>query len=182
MILILLFLRSRRAGEGIAAVAAVVAGTWIWGRLGPAPDLLLIGAPLAVAVLIGSSTAPPFAELEATIGRRLPLLRLLHAGGTLLLGTLTLFLADHTWVLSRNAIGFTGLALLSSRFLGAGMAWVVPFAYSALAVLSDPGTLWNWPRQAAGDHFSAILALALATAGLALISWDGAHHTAGADS
>jgi len=184
-----LYLCSRQAGRTVAVLAAVAVAAWLWLRWDSASEITVtivpIVVPLAAAMMVGASAGAPFGEGEATGGRPLWPLRGGHLLGLVAIAAAALALAvlrwgvpDGAWTLVRNLAGFTGLALLTARVLGAGLSWVVPLGYAILSFLAPrPGersSPWAWPALAATDHMAALIALALLLAGLALVALSGA--------
>ncbi len=189
MRLALLYMRSRQAGRTVAVLAAIAVVAWLWLRWDSASAITVtivpIAIPLAAAMMVGSSAGSPFGESEATGGHPLWPLRGGHLLGLVAVAAAALALAvlrwgvpDGAWTLVRNLAGFTGLALLTARVLGAGLSWVVPLGYAILSLLAPrPGELpspWTWPALAATDHMAALIALALLLAGLVVVALSGA--------
>jgi len=184
-----LYLCSRQAGRTVAVLAAVAAAAWLWLRWDSTSEITVtivpIAIPLAAAMMVGASAGSPFGESEATGGRPLWPLRGGHLLGLVALAAAALALAvlrwgvpDGAWTLVRNLAGFTGLALLTARVLGAGLSWVVPLGYAILSFLAPrPGersSPWAWPALAATDHMAALIALALLLVGLVVVALPGA--------
>ncbi len=184
-----LYLCSRQAGRTVAVLAAVAVAAWLWLRWDSASEITVtivpIVVPLAAAMMVGASAGAPFGEGEATGGRPLWPLRGGHLLGLVAIAAAALALAvlrwgvpDGAWTLVRNLAGFTGLALLTARVLGAGLSWVVPLGYAILSFLAPrPGersSPWAWPALAATDHMAALIALALLLVGLVVVALPGA--------
>ena len=190
-----LYLRSRLTGPAAAILLAVGALAWGLVRLAKgepmAVYLALALMPLAAAVVVGASARSPFGDIERTASYPLPAMRLGHLAGLLLLGALSLALAGADWrweapgwVLARNLLGYAGLAFLGARVLGVGLSWVPPLAYGVLSVAigvigqTDDGETafarWAWPLHPAAHRPSALLALSLLAAGIALVALLGA--------
>ncbi len=175
-----LFLRSRQAGRAVALLAVVVAATWLWRRVAAGDALstmlLIITPSLTAAAVIGTGTSSPLADLEATASRVLPPLRLGHVGGLLGLMAPGLLAVGGAldMALIRDLAGFTGLALLTARFTGSAMSWIVPLGYGALVILVGAGQRWAWPGAEATDREAMLIAGALLTLGLTVIAWSGA--------
>lgn len=186
-----LYLRSRSAGPAVALLALVPAAVWLWwvdgsGHPGLTMALAPMMGPLAAAVIVAVGARSPFGEVEAAAGHRLPWLRLLHLPGLMLLAGAGLGLAamgwslpDAPWILVRNLIGLTGVALISARVLGAGKSWLPPLAYVVLcggAVDQQNVTGWTWPALGATDVTATMLALALVATGLVAVVPSGARN------
>lgn len=169
-----LYLRSRLTGWALACLVVYALVAWyLAARIihpdgGLRPGFWLIVAPLLPAVVIAASLRSPFGDTEQTASRSVPLLRAGHLIGLLICGGLALYgttpnpaSADLTWGLTRNLIGYTGLALLGSRLLGSGIAWAVPLGYAAVALLLDSGSRFGWPSRLEIDRWSVAVALVL---------------------
>lgn len=197
-----LYLRSRLSGHAAACLAGVAALAWLWVRLtGNGPDagdakeaamgLSLLVMPLAAAVVVGVSTRSPFGDTERTAARSLPALRLGHLALLLALGAASLALVATPWPvpraewqMARNVLGFSGLAFLAARAIGAGISWVFPLAYGALALMvgvpaDGPARPWAWAMQPGGHRQGAMLACSLLLLGLLLVVATGARESPG---
>jgi len=188
-----LYLRSRLIGRTVAVLGATAGLTWLWLQWSRQStltiDMLPVSMPLAAAVVIGASTGSPFGEIEVTASRSLASIRLWHLAGLLLLATMALALPvvwwsvpEAKWLLVRNLLGFTGLALITARLLGGGLCWVLPLGYAILSMLAyqpREEIQWAWPVVAAGDSGASIFAASLLLVGLALIIGRGARDTDG---
>lgn len=189
-----LYLRSRRVGPAVVAVAGVA--TLAWWLLAASDDpsltmLLLTVVPLGAAAVVGVGAGSPFGEAERTASRALATLRLGHLGGLLAWEALALAVANRAepgdataWTLVRNGAGYAGVALLGARFLGAGVAWAPPVAYGALVAVAalggaDPDAWWLWPVRATGDGSALAIALGVLLAGLAIVAVQGARDVPG---
>ena len=198
-----LFLQSRRTGWAAVYLACVVAAVAVLRRIlaetssqvsgdpltnegsGDPVLLLLVFLPLALAMVIGVGTHGPFGEIERTVSRPLPPLRLGHVAGLLAIGAAALFLIALTWqgdaerVFLRNLAGFAGLALLPVPLIGARLSWVLPFAFGMLAFwvgsnTRDGVTRWAWPMWPANDGLAMGIALGLLALGLVVAVLFGA--------
>jgi len=192
MRLLFLHVRSRRAGWALACIGASVILTWLGLRevseIGAQLRFAAIVLPLMPAVVIGGSAWSPFSEPEAVAGSRLPLLRVSHLGGLLLISGAGLLLVASGWsgaeielVLARNLAGYTGLALIGARLLGAGIGWVAPLGYASLALVVDASTRLGWPQRIPVDRSSMAVAALLLVAGLGLVTLWGARLSPGED-
>ena len=191
-----LYLRSRLTGGATAAVAAVAALAWLFLDLSEdrsLTTLLLTVMPVGAAVVVGASARSPFGEAERTASFSLPALRLGHLGGLLAWAGLALAAANTAapgdaaaWTLVRNGAGYAGLALLGSRLLGAGVAWVPPVAYGVAVFVVWVGLLepkperwWLWPVQDGADGSAWATALVLLGGGLAVAAQWGPREESG---
>ncbi len=195
MRLIWLYLRSRLAGHALAhlAVLAALGGFGLRKSAGEETliMLLLIVVPLAAAAVIGAGTRSPFGDVEEAAGRWLPALRFGQLAGLVLLAAAGLAAVavrwgvdDSEWSLVRNLAGFTGLALLAARFVGGGLSWVAPLAYSGYLFLEylrerTGESRWAWAAQTADDGTARAIAFALLVAGLAAVIPAGAREGQG---
>ena len=196
-----LYLRSRLAGYALAVllvVALISCAAGLWLLLQPSADSgrslvpVLLFAPLVVACILGASTHSPFGEMERTVARPLPALRLCHLAGLLLFSAVVLCLGALTWnqehvalALVRNLAGLSGMALLSAHPLGARLSWGPPFAFVAIIPFvgkgngGAEGAWWAWIDQPVTHGSSWTIALALLAAGLAAVCLLGARGSAG---
>jgi len=191
---VFLFLRSRRTAVAIATLAGVAAVTW-WtldqSRDASLTAMLLTVMPLGAAAVIGGGTGSPFGETERTASFPVPALRFEHLGGLLLLAALALTLANQAesapaaaGILVRNGAGYAGLALLTARLTGAGLAWLLPVGYgmavwSAKLAEVPAHRWWMWPAEDATDGSAWVSALLLLALGLAAIAVWGARDEPG---
>lgn len=184
-----LYLRSRLTGRALALLALLAAATAAWLRHDAAvATLLSVMVSLAVATVIGTSARSPFGEVERSAGTALAALRCGHLAGLLALAVAALALAAigagaDSWRFVRNVAGFTGLALLPAPALGAGVSWVVPFAFvgyiGAVVFTGGMPGRWAWPLHPAADRPAATIALALLLLGLTVVARLGAREGAG---
>jgi hypothetical protein len=142
-------------------------------------------APLAAAVVVGTTVRSPFGEAERTASQPLPPLRLGHLALLLGYGGVGLALAGvvpddgSLGMLLRNGAGFAGLALIGARIFGTAASWLLPLAYGGgvfFAYLIRPANdaWWRWPLQSADDGSAFAIALALLASGLAIVVIAGA--------
>jgi hypothetical protein len=137
--------------------------------------------PSASAIVIGLAAGSAATDLERQAARRLGVLRLcsclslvvLAAIGAAILGSRTAG-PYGTVAAVRNSIGTCGLALLAAATLGSRFSWILPVAWTALAMtLSGEGLqdrYLAWP--VAPDHAPHALGVAmlLGVAGLAAVA------------
>ena len=197
----MLYLRSRLVGRSALTLAFTFLAAWglSWflisqqisgvGHGGLTPIQLL--ATLLAACILGASIHSPFGDAERTVAYTLSPLRLGHLSGLLIWSVLLLVIALLAFdlhgarpaypflVLVRNLVGFTGLALLTARLLGARISWILPVALgispfvllvaSRNAVSRTTELILSWQLQSGGDKVSWTIALVLFAAGLGLI-------------
>lgn len=134
----MLYLRSRAFLYSAASMATVALLAWLGAQLLLArpwavPEMSLIPvplfAPLTAACIVGVSTRNPFGKVEQTSVYPLPLLRLLHLTSLISCACLLLLLAagsarlpEFGVCMMRNALGLSGISLLSSWILGSGLS------------------------------------------------------------
>lgn len=133
--------------------------------------------PLAHAVILATTLFSPMADLEQTsaqpMGRHrgvyLVVLLVLALGLTalpLLAGATGQVFASA----ARNVVGYLGLAMISARLFGSGLAWLLPLGMFGptllLGVRSDnTPEPWAWSLHPSSSTSAAIVATALWTIG-----------------
>ncbi|GAA2266252.1 hypothetical protein GCM10010232_68270 [Streptomyces amakusaensis] len=178
----LAFARSRNLPRAAAvSLVLALATTLLAGTQVEIPDfrhLVDYGVPVAAvvpvafAVVLGSTLYSPMADLEHTAAQPLPLFRRLHLVAlTLLAAALTALpmvtglSADIAGTAARNAIGYLGLAGISARLFGSGLAWLLPlgtFGPTLLLGVAPDNTpeWWAWsihPLSSSGSLVTAAL-------------------------
>jgi hypothetical protein len=202
-----LYLRSRQAERALVLLVLLGAVGLLWRRLSDGDplnnDLMITGLPVAAAVIMGAGTGSPFRDVEDTASHWLPVLRLPHLIGLLVLAASALALVtaawhvpDIQWSLVRNVVLFTGLGLLGARLVGAGLGWLLPVGYGFLAFLAtllavgQPGhqlqwatssVRWAWPLHAGKEHEAAVIASLVLAVGLGIVARWGARDSVGVD-
>jgi hypothetical protein len=177
--LVHLHLRSRRVPLVlllIVVTAVILRAVKPWTETtGEFAALLPLVLAVAAAGLVASSTRSPFGDPEhATYPlRRLRLVQvlILVAVSMVLLGVTRI--GDDPLATMRNVAGFTGLALLTTPFVGASLAWITPLAYTIYCggpVDVREVDLWTWPALPSSDTTAAVIALVLLSAGLIVIT------------
>ncbi|MGX2993931.1 hypothetical protein JNUCC64_06460 [Streptomyces sp. JNUCC 64] len=116
--------------------------------------------PVAHAVVLGSTLHSPMADLEHTAAQPMALFRRLHLLALTLLAAALSALpvlfglpADVAAASVRNAVGYLGLAGISARFFGSGLAWLLPlgtFGPTLLLGVAQDNTpeWWAWSIHA----------------------------------
>lgn len=202
MRLLQLYLRSRRAGYAAVLLAAVAAIGWAvrnWmlrlpliedpTRFTVAPVLFVL-PPLLAACIVGLSTSRPFGDVEETVSRSLPALRLVHLvlllvlAGVAFAGTAARGQAATWLVLIRNLLGLTGLALLGAHGVSSSLSWVAPLLYVGLALFRGALGLnrfawWAWCFHPWGHWLAPVVALGLLATGLCVVCRHGARDVQG---
>lgn len=183
--LLLLHLRSRRAGWIVVAVLAVTAVRRIvvpWtagtGPFDMLVSLLLVGA---AASMIATGLASPFGDTERSAGGRLPTLRGAQLLGTALLAAAGFTVAAATGGLPvtdylRDTAGFLGIALLTGAVLGAQRCWSLPVAFAVVCsgeVDLHEYPAWAWPILPAGDLAATGIAVTLLVLGATVVTVAG---------
>lgn len=179
-----LYLRSRLAGGALAASLATALGGWYLLYQSNDRDLtmlLLTAVSLGAAIAIGLSARSPFGDTERIVSRPLPLLRLIHLAGLLVLAALALGFANRAesepwaeWMLVRNLAGYAGLALVAARLASASLSWIAPVGYVMAVLMTLSERRWAWPLKPSYDEWAALIAIVLLTAGLLLTVLFGA--------
>jgi hypothetical protein len=182
-----LYLRSRVALPAIYWLAGLGGVAWLLskGTDNACLSLLIrLILPFSAAVVIGFGARSPFGDAEDAAGNPLLRLRLGHLGGLVLCAMAAFALAgtadpgtDAAIIMIRNLLGFTGLMLVGGTIAGVGKAWIVPFAWGAIAFLAampdSTAGWWAWPVRPA-DHTGAFAAAVLvALVGLFMAGWKG---------
>jgi hypothetical protein len=175
-----LYARSRRSGSALLVLTAANAvGLIVIASSRLARDTPIMSAllPLVTAIVVATSVATPMPELEGTASRRLWVIRIGHFA--VLLGcalALTWPVASFAtgsvmapgW--TRNLIGCLGLALLSARFIGTGLCWIVPTMLTFASLISGPARgstrFWAFPILTDRSLVGWLLALAAFAAGV----------------
>ena len=180
--------RSHR-GSTVLGVMIAISGTvrlWPlrshdrWESLTPVITLV----PLAGACLIAACLHEPLHELERCAPARPAWYRLVLVL-SLLGGAVAAFAsmaesAEIALALSRNMLGFCGLACLAATTFGARMSWAPPLLYTILTYLSDvarspdvfPSTLIAWPFARPHNLVALCVSVILAL-GIVLVVWKG---------
>ncbi|MER7765017.1 hypothetical protein [Streptomyces sp. NPDC097619] len=137
-------------------------------------------APVAYAVVLGTTLHSPMADLERTSARPFGLYRraqvLLLTLFAIALSALPLATGLSTEVFAasaRNAAGHLGLAVISARLFGSGLAWLLPlgvFGPTLLLGVAEDNTpeWWAWSLHPASSTTALAQAAALWLTALAL--------------
>ncbi|MFF8598882.1 hypothetical protein ACF065_08225 [Streptomyces sp. NPDC015232] len=141
-------------------------------------------APVGYAVVLGTTLHTPQADLEHLSARPLGLFRRLHllaltllavalAALPLLTGTPGAVVAAS----ARNAAGHLGLAALSARLFGPGLAWLLPlgtFGPTLLLGVAEDNTpeWWAWSIQGPYETGALVIAGLLWGAGVLVAGAD----------
>ncbi|MCK8677132.1 MULTISPECIES: hypothetical protein [Streptomyces] len=179
---VLAFVRSRDLPRAaavslvLALAAAVFAGTRV-----EIPDFRYLVdygipvaavAPVAHAIVLGTTLHSPMADLEHTAAQPMALFRRLHllaltalAAALSALPVLFGLPVDVAAASVRNAVGYVGLAAISARLFGSGLAWLLPlgtFGPTLLLGVAPDNTpeWWAWsihPPYASGALAAAAL-------------------------
>lgn len=126
--------------------------------------------PVAYAVILGTTLHTPMADLEHVSARPVSLYRRLQLVALTLFATvlsalpLAFGLPVEVFAASvRNAAGYLGLAVISARFFGSGLAWLLPlatFGPTLLLGVSADNTpeWWAWSIHPAASPGALTLA------------------------
>ncbi|MYW44497.1 hypothetical protein [Streptomyces sp. SID161] len=136
--------------------------------------------PLAHAVILATTLFSPMADLEATSAqpmrrhRAVYLVALLAlALGLSALPLLAGATAEVTASAARNVVGYLGLAMISARLFGSGLAWLLPLGVFGPTLLLGVGSdntpeTWAWSLHPATSASAMTLAAALWLTGACL--------------
>lgn len=179
-----LYARSRRlpaAGALSVVAVAVVGGVWRLFSDDPAvPASLAVGVGLLVLAPLVPTLSGDDDALESTAALRWPPRRAAHLvalfGGAVALLTVAAVLGCEFGTggqIVRNGAGLTGLIGLGAAITGAQLAWLVPVVWTGIQVMGASAAaggvgrqLLFWQLQPGGSRAAAVLAVALAVAGL----------------
>ncbi|MFF9472781.1 hypothetical protein ACF1E9_09165 [Streptomyces roseolus] len=112
--------------------------------------------PVAYAVILGTTLHSPMADLEYVSARPVPLYRRFQLVALTLFATALSALplafglpAEVFAVSARNAVGHLGLAVISARLFGSGLAWLLPLGIFGPTLLLGVGAdntpeWWAW--------------------------------------
>ncbi|MGY3337623.1 hypothetical protein ACVW0K_003722 [Streptomyces filamentosus] len=182
--------RSRNLPRAAAAAAVVAVATALFTRgQVDVPDFrhlvdyavpVAAVVPVAYAVILGTTLHSPMADLEHVSARPFSLYRRLQLVGLTLFATvlaaLPLAFGLHAEVFAasvRNAAGYLGLALISARLFGSGLAWLLPLGTFGPTLLLGVGAdntpeWWAWSIHPASSPGALTLAVLLWLAALLL--------------
>ncbi|MFE0642721.1 hypothetical protein ACFW2Y_14055 [Streptomyces sp. NPDC058877] len=180
---VLAFARSRdmpRAAAGSLVVA--LATTAFTGTRLEFPDFrhlvdfsipVAAVAPVAYAVVLGTTLHSPMADLEHTSAQPVHALRRLQLVALTALAVLLAALPMLTGLplevfaaSARNTAGYLGLAAVSARLFGSGLAWLLPlgtFGPTLLLGVGEDNTpeWWAWSIQHPSDGTALVIATVL---------------------
>ncbi|MEU5220627.1 hypothetical protein AB0G79_31115 [Streptomyces sp. NPDC020807] len=182
--------RSRNLPRAAAAAAVVALATAVFTRgQVDIPDFrhlvdyavpVAAVVPVAYAVVLGTTLHTPMADLEHVSARPVPLYRRLQLVALTLFATaltalpLAFGLPVEVFTASvRNAAGYLGLAVISARFFGSGLAWLLPLATFGPTLLLGVGVdntpeWWAWSIHPATSPGALTIAAVLWLAALLL--------------
>lgn len=142
-------------------------------------------APVAYAVILGTTLHTPQADLEQLSARPMHLFRRLHvlaltllAVGLAALPLLTGTPSEVFAASARNAAGHLGLAVIGARLFGSGLAWLLPlgtFGPTLLLGVAEDNTpeWWAWSIQGPYETGALVIAAVLWAAGLVVAGRPG---------
>ncbi|MFK4070814.1 hypothetical protein [Streptomyces sp. NPDC029674] len=145
--------------------------------------------PLAHAVILATTLFSPMADLEQTAAQ--PMSRLKAGYVTVLLALalalsalplLTGATAQVYASAARNAVGYLGLAMLSARLFGSGLAWLLPLGMFGPTLLlgvdsANSPEPWAWSLHASSSTSAAAVAATLWLTGAAAATTGGPRQT-----
>ncbi|MFI9241437.1 hypothetical protein ACIGXF_02350 [Streptomyces sp. NPDC053086] len=129
--------------------------------------------PLAYAVILATTLFSPMADLERTSAQPMRRHRAVYLVGLLVLALALSALPllagatrEVTVSAARNVVGYLGLAMISARLFGSGLAWLLPLGMFGptllIGVRSDNTPQpWAWSLHPASATSAALLAVAL---------------------
>ncbi|MEU9372604.1 hypothetical protein AB0D94_02290 [Streptomyces sp. NPDC048255] len=180
---VLAYARSRDLPRAAAASLAVAVATVVFtGTQVDFPDFRYLVdfsipvaavAPVAYAVVLGTTFHSPMADLEHTAAQPMPGYRRLHLVALTLLAVVLSALpllaglpAEVFAASARNAVGHLGLAVISARLFGSGLAWLLPLGTFGPTLLLGVGPdstpeFWAWSIEAPGHAPALAVAAAL---------------------
>jgi len=187
MNLLLLYLRSRQVLVGAVVATVCAVGLSIPEYSSPlSTQLMALFAVTAVAAVAGTGLGAPDPALDRTAAVAWHWRRAAHVLAIAALATALGTLLGPAEVVTRNAIGLTGLAALAVTVLGGGLAWTLPLTWTAVAamtavVTATPGApLLTWPIQPPGTTAATVAAYLLGGAGVLTYALAGPRVATGA--
>ncbi|MFI0810048.1 hypothetical protein [Streptomyces echinatus] len=129
--------------------------------------------PFAHAVVLATTLFSPMADLERASAQPMRRHRAVYLVGLLALALALSALpllagagGEVTAAAARNVVGHLGLAMISARLFGSGLAWLLPmgvFGPTLLLGVSGDNTPepWAWSLHPATDSTAAVVAAAL---------------------
>ncbi|MCX4665912.1 hypothetical protein OG453_04360 [Streptomyces sp. NBC_01381] len=186
---VLAFVRCRGLprATGVALIVALVATAFAGQRMAVPEFRYLVDfsvpvaevVPLAHAVILATTLFSPMADLEQTSAQPMTRHRGLYlvvllalAVGLSALPLLTGATAEVFGSAARNVVGYLGLGMISARFFGSGLAWLLPlgmFGPTLLLGVDSDNTPepWAWSLHASSSTSAAVVAVALWVIGVA---------------
>ncbi|MEU3630959.1 hypothetical protein AB0E11_19145 [Streptomyces fradiae] len=130
-------------------------------------------APVAYAVVLGTTVHSPMADLEHTAAQPMGAYRRVHLVALTLLAVVLSALPMAAGLpfevfaaSARNAAGYLGLAVISARLFGSGLAWLLPLGTFGPTLLLGVGEdnvpeWWAWSIETASRPSALLIAAAL---------------------
>jgi len=182
---LILYARSRSLLAIIVSSLVLLAlgSGWVWWSRDRWSDQVLAQTvpALFAGILLGTSVASPFGELEDAVPELPQAFR--FAGFVVLTCALSaVFMAgsvfwqrsDAPASLVRGLLGFSGLTVIAQRWLGPSRAWIPALTWGMLALFSTQAEwtypAWAWSMQPGDDAVSWLLAIGLFVAGIAVLT------------
>lgn len=187
---VLAYGRSRNVPRAaLVTLLVAVLATVYAGRQVPLPELrhltdysvpLAAVVPVVHAVVLGTTTFSPMADLEHTAAQPMRRHRAVHMTVVLLYATALAVLpmtagasAEVTLASVRNVAGYLGLAMISARLFGSGLSWLLPLAMFGPTLLAgvrwdNTPEPWAWSIHGADSVPAAVTAAVLCAVGLVM--------------
>lgn len=190
---ITLYARSRYLPYILPAIV-IALGILTWWSWAMAPDIpndvdreiiqrnlissITVLAAVSLTFLVGS----PWSEMDNAAGRQLQNIRMGVFAAVILVvlalvgATGYFWESDHaTWIIVRDLLGWIGITLVASQFLGENQARLVSIAWAGIALVSGDSWRvhfppWAWSMQDATDVLSWVVAVTALFVGSILLA------------
>lgn len=184
----ILYLRARRVPLALAASVGIASLIWaLWLTFSADRDVSALVVVLTVVLMVAvlmTTLAAPDEDLERTASMRWPGRRALHLLAALALVLVVLLATLATGarfgpvaLVLRDAAGLLGLTALCAAVAGPARAWFLPLGWTVVAAMFPQPGLWGelatWPGQPHTSRPAAVVAAALAVAGLLTYAFRG---------
>lgn len=190
---LVLYIRSRYLLYILPAIVVMLAIA-TWWSLAMAPEIrnevdreiiqrnLITSISVLAAVSLTFTIGSPWGEMDNAAGALLQRIRLVLFAmmvalvAVLMVGAGALWEASGaSWMLLRSLLGWIGITLIASQFLGENYARLISIAWAGIAVTAGESwrvhyPAWAWSMQDSGDVVSWAFALATFAFGLILLA------------